>query len=286
MMGDTAAPARRYTAYMPMVAHAAAPRPPRVSARGMAGIAMVGNWQELTARAGWFHNWTVQGHVDGLAYVPFLWGAGGWGNVANCLEEAVRVLGRDYSGRLLWLNEPNDHAQANIRPEEAVRFYLDTKAAMPHAQLIGPNMSFFNRDKWQADANWLRRWHELVIQATGDAPQMAGAAVHNYVQDVPTHIHLHEQWRNLLALLGYDKLPLWVTEWGIVNTNPTAEQDTAALTAYYESHASGVAYHAYFINADPWVDMGEGNDPFVLRVGLQQQPTFNQLSASGRGWLR
>lgn len=281
--GEAVAPARPHKAFVPLAMHhaPATPPPPAFNGRGLAGVVRRPEWEAVTGqllgRATWFHNWSAEGHLEGLTFLPTLWGKGAWRNsgIADCLAYVAEKLGRNYAGKLLWLNEPNDVAQANLRPEEAAVFYEETKQALPQAQLIGPTLSFYNATKWQAEANWLRSWHSLVIQRIGTRPLLAGMAVHNYEQDVAEHIRLHEAWERLLADLGYGHLPLWVTEWGISNEWPDAEERTAALVDYYNRKR---LCHAWYINADWGDDTG-----FAIPTFLQD---VRGLTGTGRGWMR
>ena len=126
----------RYTTFLPLVAKSTPPPPPK---RGLAGLVELGIWETVATRASWYHNWNLVPYSTRVPHVPFLWGKS-WGPYADNLQAAVNILGRDYAGPLLWLNEPNDAVQANMNHEEAAQFYIDTRAALPHAQLIGPSV--------------------------------------------------------------------------------------------------------------------------------------------------
>jgi hypothetical protein len=270
----------QYKAYFPLIANQPLPAAVRSPLRGLAGLVRRPELEAVTGqilgRCAMWHNWTVSGAVEGLEYIPMLWGRGPWRNsgIEDCLAHAVNVLGNGYAGKFLWLNEPNDHQQANLRPDEAADFYVETIAAFPHAQLIGPQMSFYNEMKWEADANWLRAWHDGVWQRTGQGARLWATAVHNYVQDTAGHIQAHENWVGLLNELGYGRLPLWVTEWGISNDFGDAAERVAAICAYYEGRNTP---HFYYINANWGDDTG-----FDFPTYLQDE---SGLTAAGRGWM-
>ena len=265
-----------YHAYFPVVTTAYKPTPPP-SKRGLAGVVWTDDNHETTsrmvARCGWFHNWNVEGAVLGLEFVPFLWGWS-WGRIDNMIGLAVDVLGRNYSGNLLWVNEPNDGNQANMTPAEAVRFYQLTRESLPHARLIGPNMSFYNEQKWMGDASWMRLFVQ-ELHAQGVTADFAGMAIHNYEQEPNEHIRLHHAWVSLLSQLGFGHLPLWVTEWGIDHRHPEARQWTAELCQFYDGTPS-VYRHAWYIH-HAWA-----GDTFPIQSYLH---SGNVITASGEGWL-
>lgn len=265
-----------YRTFVPFVATAYTPPPPP-SKRGLAGVVWTDDNHEaasrVVARCDWFHNWTARGSIDGLEFVPFLWGWR-WPSDHDLIARAVEALGNHYSGNLLWLNEPNDGNQAAMSPQEAVQFYLMTRDAMPNARLIGPNMSFYNEQKWVSDASWMRLFVQ-ELHAQGITPEFAGMAVHNYEQEPTEHIRLHHAWVTLLAQLGFDHLPLWVTEWGIDHRHPDARQRTAELCAFYDG-TSSVKRHAWYIH-HAWA-----GDTFPIQSYLHDG---NVITASGEGWL-
>jgi hypothetical protein len=184
------------------------------------------------------------------------------------------VLGADYAGNLLWLNEPNDSNQANMTPAEALHFYRMTRAALPHARLIGPNMTFITADKWDHDARWLRDFINIAT-SEGVVLDFGGMAVHNYAPTYEEHTRLHNEWVTLLARLGFGHLPLWVTEWGVDYRNEGAAERVRLLCQFYDSSPS-VYRHAWYIH-HAWQ-----GDTFPIQSYLHNG---NELTEAGRGWL-
>jgi hypothetical protein len=263
--------------YIPIV-YTPTPPPAPPNRRGMAGVVWTEDNHEATRRVvdscGWFHNWTAAGSIDGLEFVPFLWGWR-WPSDHDLIGRAVDVLGADYAGDLLWLNEPADgEPQANMTPHEAVHFYRMTREALPHARLIGPNMSFITAEKWEHDANWLRDFVNIAT-AENIALDFAGMAVHNYAPTYEEHIRLHGEWVTLLARLGFGHLPLWVTEWGVDYRNEGAAERVRLLCRFYDNSPT-VYRHAWYIH-HAWA-----GDTFPIKSYLHNG---NELTEAGRGWL-
>ena len=93
----------------------------------------------LTLRAEWNYDWTPTGQV------PMLWG----GNPSDAIPG-------DYTGDLLFLNEPNLETQSNVTPDEAVAKLAVVRAAYPRARIIGCGVSV-----------WATGWVYYFLRAGG-----------------------------------------------------------------------------------------------------------------------
>jgi len=83
--------------------------------------AYIQNWNEPSSQVNWAYNWGSAmdaNFPDYLEYVPMLWS----GNAGNWFANVNDAKARG-SGHLLAFNEPDQAAQANMSPQEAVDAY-------------------------------------------------------------------------------------------------------------------------------------------------------------------
>jgi len=150
------------------------------------GLAMAvpNNWDLLDLGVGWWYVWGPTGNV------PMLWA----GDYSSSIPS-------NYSGWILFLNEPNEDSQSDMSPSEAITKLIARKLDYPSAKFICCGIS-----------NNGALWHE-VFYAIGGRPD--AWSVHNYVSGTnPTAATLIAQNDYLHNITGGD---YWITEYGSMN---------------------------------------------------------------------
>lgn len=287
-VSNTAAMTHRF--YLPVIADTFEPR----CKRGLARAAIEGWSEEMRVRFWfcWFHDWGTSFGVPSSRWklpmipcnYPRIRTAPGvpYDFSRPLLDEAVRDLSPHYNGILFFLNEPNEpYHQCGFgggilgdqeSAEKAARFYVEVTAALPHAQIVAGNIFAPTRKHLE----WLDLWRTEVKRLTGAYPAVRGYAIHPYSTDPLVTIDtVQEMCRRLKSWGGGE---LWITEWGVPADDLLAYQKTAAVLDYLEREPC-VTAHAYYTNAQPWLDSGIA--PF-WRTDLLEGENFIELTRTGQ----
>lgn len=217
------------------------------------------NYRQL--QVGWFHAyryWGVQvpnvpplPEQIGLEYVQ------AWGCINFPYEHVVSLLGSDFSGYLLWLNEPDtgypDQCIVLHDVSLAAKHYISTTHYLPDANLVGPRVFAEDQGSLARAINWLGNWRQRVYDLTcGNVstytnpfpdvpcgyPDVTGYALHTYSQAVPDdtlngNIRLVNDFHDQMVVWGNGSKELWIDEFGYChNPNNTPSQKT---TDYVEA---------------------------------------------------
>lgn len=290
-----ATPTTEHKLYFPFATTDIAP----TCKRGLARASTLEGWHgDTMSRFGfcWFHDWNTSLSVpDPAGKIPHLpctfdrirtTTAIPAYNTANpLLQRAVVDLGADYRGYLIWLNEPNEpftqcgFADGNhtlTLPElanEAADFYISTRQELPHAKLIAGNI-FSPTPEYLI---WFTLFREAVLAKTGAYPQVAGWGIHPYGQSLQAVQDVVNEACDMARQWGSEKI--WVTEWGIDQHNPHAEQMVRDIATWLEANEC-VAYHAYYTNAQPW--MADGIAVFMETDLYTAESGYTIPSTTGR----
>lgn len=166
-------------------------------------------------RADWFQVWTM-GRTDygtGLERVQHLscdrrvfWE---YGTAAvDQFEQAHMILGADFDGYLLFLNEPDLHIQCRTTPDQAAFMLRAVQDQFPNAIIVGPQPSHF--DYWN-NWVWMKEFYNWLDHYDIEPPDIA--AIHNYVDD-PQIAIVDSFFDNVLAQYPGAPMTVWVTEMG------------------------------------------------------------------------
>lgn len=191
----------------------------------------------------WYHTWAINpptlnplypwSATVGAEFIPFL----------PCIPTAdpndpqsyPEHLSKDYTGYLLFLNEPENTFDPNqcgsqLGPNKvisATEVYSKVVELYPHAKLIGPNITFQRYE--DSITGFLDLWIARVLDK--GLPLPYGYGIHLYPS--PTSNDTAEEWTQAYCELleEYDELDkeLWVTEFGwsndwVIETDPIPTQ--------------------------------------------------------------
>ena len=182
----------------------------------------------------WYYTWTLNpGLWQGPEFIPMWY-------CTHTPAHVLQVLGADYDGYLLFLNEPDRVEQCHQTIEEAVDYYLMVRSTLPQAKLIGPQT--INSTNLNFGA-WTGAWREAVRQRTGSYPDVAGYGFHVYPYyngDVTTRQAM-QSWCDSLSEWGeLGVKEIWVTEFGVHNFDGTPQEVQAELTGMLDLFENGM----------------------------------------------
>ncbi|MGW3811397.1 sigma-70 family RNA polymerase sigma factor [Micromonospora sp. NPDC005113] len=210
----------------PTTARPAAPAPAVTSKKKGVGVWTFNGVSEALANstARWYYTWNV-GHPGvtspkGSEFVPMIWGAKSV--TANSLQQAKK------NGRqLLGFNEPDMGGQANMSVEQALDLWPQLESTgLP---LGSPAVA------WGGDrpGEWLDRF---MTGAKERGYRVDFIALHWYGGDFTTANAVNQLKSYLQAVHDRYKLPIWLTEFALIDFSngvrfPSQAQQAAFLTA-------------------------------------------------------
>jgi hypothetical protein len=188
--------------------------------------------------AGWYYDWSPSNDdVPAAAdFVPMMWGA-------NSVNDADLAAARRSGTTLLGFNEPEDVEQSNVSVEQALELW-------PRLQETGMRLG---SPAVAGNAHHPDGWlHKFMTGARQRGLRVDFITLHWYGEDfsIDAVRHLMEY---VDAVHDHYGLPIWVTEFGLINFRkepryPTAEQATTFIreaTKELEA-ASYVERYAWF----------------------------------------
>lgn len=223
--------APEYVLWLPVVAYELPP-PVRGWAKAYSNLSDA----ELAALGiEWYYDYALRFpllHRAGVEYVPFLWcdiyPAMRYEAPGIRYFDALAKLPEDYSGYLLFLNEPDlrgsrvDGDQCERTPRQAAHMLLAAREVCPGCVMVGPAVS---HEDYRAGWRWLAAFYDEVRRLGVAPPEVA--AIHTYLDEPPSLIV-----NSLFGLLAtYPDAPTtaWVTEFATTDTRQARQ-----MLAYYE----------------------------------------------------
>ena len=221
--GETAVDEERpYAVHLPIVADGR--EPPK---SGIAFSSHRDAQERVDLLEGTVHYWrgwqvgnSLPGDRWGLEFTPSLWCDFYWHRqhsqgMFRPQMQVLDLLGPDYDGYLLFLNEPDlayygMSGQCAMSPRQAAHMYVHIKSFMPKVKLVGPGISHVD---YLNGYRWLGEWFDFVVHYTGETPQMHAWDVHTYLRTGPP-LAPYDALQAWLAARGvYDPI-FWITEYG------------------------------------------------------------------------
>lgn len=232
--------------------------------------------------ATWYYDWTPHPSPrPNLLPVPMVWGSRTYPSTAKSrtLWGAIGHIPADYSGPLLWLNEPMEVSQANVHVSEAVASFVLLRKMWPKAQIVGPQLligmdgqgtDYIGRAMW-----FLSEFTNRHRALTGEQPRLAALAFHNYISDPVKHLQTSERFIEHGRGLYGKRTIFSVSEWGVNGTHH-ADGGEAAVRTIAKAYDSwqAIATHAYFML---WGHDEAAFADFMLTKG-------GRVTGCGRGW--
>lgn len=216
----------------------------------------------------WYYTWTPappEGMTARAAFVPMIWGP--------TLAEDGELAKVDRTAEaLLGFNEPDNETQSNMTVEDAVALWPKLEAL--NMRLGSPAMSSNSPDPVShvlGDDGWLSRF---MAQADAKALRVDFIAMHYYTTNADPAV-MAADLEKVHARYG---LPIWVTEWGLVDfTQP--ERFTQTETAAFLLAATKAMDALPFVERHAWFAMYAGGDGWHINTELVDA---GQLTEGGK----
>ncbi len=250
----------------------------------------------------WYYDYTILANAayvnqhPSAEFVPHLYCDHPKANPdVDALAEAVALLGSDYDGYLLWINEPElgeEYNQCGLTDSyEAAQFYIDTKAAFPNAKLIGPNNAF-QAQLAPYTVIWLTNWRNAVYDLTCNQsapipcgyPEMAAYGMHIFDENYVENMALVDDYYSVLTEeWGLEDPLIWITEMTFCYDIPEHVQELVDSIYGLESRAF-VERYVFFTNRNPIDDFEPpGVNPSCFVRSYLMTPESDWLEPSDLG---
>lgn len=186
-------------------------------------------------------------HSSPVPFVPMVWGATAAGGVdTGGLAGEPVVLG---------FNEPDLRAQSNLTVAQAIALWPDLMAT--GARLGSPAVATSHT---LGSTSWLGKF---MAQANAAGLRVDFIAVHYYSTN--PDVAAFKTW--LTKVYNTYKLPIWVTEWGLVDfTNP--DRFTATETAKFFTDGTLMMDGLGFVEKQAWFGLHDGLDGLNIHTHL------------------
>ena len=186
----------------------------------------------------WFHRWSLQaGNITGgVAEViqhfnchcdpPLAFGS----FVKRDNYKRINDLGNippDFNDFMLFINEPDRWDQCEGKPRPTMEKYRALLALVPHAKILGPQVSHQDYQGLVKDKNtnnkddktpkkwwWMRKFFDQLVK--NDLPFPYGAGLHTYLSEDPAKII--DSYLAMATEYNYTPAEIWITEFAVTTT--------------------------------------------------------------------
>jgi hypothetical protein len=217
---------------------------------------------------GWYYNWhpkalwDASGGADLLSseFVPMIWGS------SDVNSASLDYITQSSAKTLLGFNEPDHLNQANMSVDEALALWPELMSTGKRLGSPGTTPEgAFGEDSWLA---------RFLQGAHNKGYQVDFAAIHYYTVDMDVAAFKAD----LESLYDAYGLPIWVTEWALVDWgNP--DRFTLEETAAFAREAIHMMDDLPFVERHAWFGAYEGGDNWYINTELFDSQ--GQLTAVG-----
>lgn len=228
----------------------AAPRGSRMGGKkGVSTYEWRGNRAALAdVRASWYYNWSPRrDNTPGPAtveFVPMIWGATSVtdGNLAQAKRDGSVLLG---------FNEPDLGEQANMSVEQALGLWPRLQAT---GMRLGSPVVAFGGDK---AGGWLDRF---MAGARARGYRVDFIALHWYGSDFRADAAAGHLRGYLEAVHQRYKLPIWLTEYSLINFSGSPKFPTGAQQAAFVRSSTAMLGSLSFVERYAWFSLPATRD--------------------------
>jgi lysophospholipase L1-like esterase len=200
---------------------------------------------------GWYYDWGTKpvGATPGIQFVPMIWGPG---NVTSQELAAAKASG---TGVLLGFNEPNVHGQSNMTVGQAIADWplLEATKMRLGSPAVGTGEDV-KPDGWLA---------QFMTQAKAHNFRVDFICLHPY----QSNFDPVQATKNLQTELEYIHhtygLPIWVTEYGMVNWDTNTYPD-ATTAAQFATLSAAMMDRLPYIERYAWYSLIPNQDTLSL----------------------
>lgn len=219
--------------YLPFVAVNAVPAKPN-RAKGAVIIRSAADVTRL--RAGWWYNYTPNKTYDADGFVPMIRDPY---QLADFRDSGWSTSLLPTGSYVLFYNEPNLACQMyglELTPTDVARDLHELHEARPDLRIIGPSLYHY-LDYYWTHADFVQAYHQLY----GTWLPIVAIALHAIEAKAQRIINKLNLQLDMYDSLGYNSLPVWVTEymkgsWDEYPNPETAAHIAGAVFDYYEDN--------------------------------------------------
>lgn len=203
----------------------------------------------------WYYNWNLTALTPDCSsttpFIPMVWGHAEVAQIWTITDQS--------SSWLLGFNEPNYQGQAVMPPTDALDDWsvLEAYALAHDRKLVSPAVSAcpggLSREQGACNSDhWLEDFMALCYARQPSPCRIDALAVHYYVNYLPG---ADSRLRSYLSRRSeqYPQYPLWLTEWGYIGDETSAEAymtAAAPVVRQYTERNSWFALYDYPVNGD------------------------------------
>lgn len=180
--------------------------------------------------AGWLYNWRVDPPViAGVESVPMVWGA--------------TFLNATLGGNSLWVagpNEPNNHDESNLTPEQGAVLWRQLEGLYPDRLLVSPAPTMDG-------AVWLEQFRDAYKAIYQEPPRLDALAIHCYYPTADRCIAVLQDVIEYARAWGVREV--WLTEFAMLGAAPGAMEMEAWKLVTWMEYNPMIGRYAMFTNS-------------------------------------
>lgn len=194
-------------------------------------------------RVGWYYNWgTVSdGPTPGVQFVPMIW------SHKNVTDAELNAAKATKAGVLLGFNEPDNHGQANMTVAQAI-------ADWPRLEVTGLRLgspASQTGDDTKPDG-WLARF---MAQARARHLRVDFVCIHPYQSALDPARATADLKKEIEYIHRAYSLPIWVTEYGMVNWGDANANPDAGTAAQFAALSAAMMDRLPYVERYAWYSL-------------------------------
>lgn len=214
---------------------------------------------------GWYYNWgtSPNGETRGIQFVPMIWAH------ANVNPQELHAAIESGAGTLLGFNEPDVQSQSNMTVEQAI-------ADWPQLQATGLRLgspASGTGDDTQTNG-WLARF---MAQIKAHGYRVDFICIHPYQANFDATQATDNLRREIAYVHDTYHLPVWVTEYGMVNWQKNTYPD-ADIAARFATLSANMMNHLSYVERYAWYSL------IPNQKTLSLENSDGSLNVIGKAW--
>ena len=192
--------------------------------------------------AGWYYDWGTApvGATPGVQFVPMIWGHG------NVNPEALHAAVAAGAGVLLGFNEPDVESQANLTVAQAIADWPQLEATGLRLGSPAPGTGEDLKTN-----GWLA---QFMMQIKAHGYRVDFICLHPYQADFDP-VRATESLRHEIEFIHETyQLPVWVTEYGLVDWHKNTYPD-AAMAARFATISAAMMHTLPYVERYAWYSL-------------------------------
>ena len=214
---------------------------------------------------GWYYDWgtALVGKTPGIQFVPMIWAHG------NVTPEELKAAVAAGAGVLLGFNEPDVPSQSNMTVEQAIADWPQLQATGLRLGSPAPGTGDDTKTN-----GWLARF---MAQVKAHGYRVDFICLHPYQSNFNVAQATENLRQEITWVHDTYHLPVWVTEYGMVDWDKNTYPDAATAARFATSSAA-------VMHTLPWVERYAWYSLIPNQQTLSLTKTNGSLNVIGRAW--